>query len=432
MTTKKKIRCPYCQEEILLTDLHCPHCGEKTFISFAKIEIELTQIYAKEEKDDAAAVPEIGPEDKEIPQKNKIAPVKINFALKLFIIIVSFAILYMTITTIKQRNEIKKLIASAQQALRYNDCERALQIANFLLTKYPDSERGIELKHSIRNKYMKIAEEKLDGGYYKDAIHYFKKAQEIEYTEQAARLLEKSKTRLNIKKINSLWENEGIKKDYILLFSDALKLQLYGKRYKANKVLAYANFNTKHTIPSLNSSVNYWSSKFHIFLERFPDGNNLYIKNNKLVIETKKNNRSYWPKTRIKHGNFVVRFDMEYLSGHTYYGAGFWFRADQDQSKRFYTIFNKSGSYDVGYYDNNKGKWIDLKGWTSTNLFFHSPNSIGLMVINNYIQIYINGSYITTVYGIDNRKGTYVGFVVGTDHMKYAFDNFCMLSLKNL
>ena len=111
---------------------------------------------------------------------------------------------------------------------------------------------------------------------------------------------------------------------------------------------------------------------------------------------------------------------------------GFWFRADNNLSKRYYFIIS-ADAYSIGYYDNHLEKWIDLKDWTYSSLIkSNSSNIMELALIDDYITAFINGKYLTTIHGIKNLTGNYCGFVVGTGHMRYGIDDFCMVSLKKM
>jgi len=336
------------------------------------------------------------------------------------------------LSTIKNKFAwIDNKVLLAQKAIDRNDYNEALKITDSILDKYPHNEKAEKLKDIIRKRFIWIGNRKFGNGYYKEAIFYYKKAQSIKFLKEDTKYIKQAEESLKIKKIEQLWAKNGVKKRFIALFSDKIKSEMYGIRFIADRLLGYADFNISKIRPSSNNSIceKYGCLGFYMNLERSLHGNNLYINKNKLIIETRKKGWSFWPKIKLPHRNFIVRFKLEYLSGEKDSGAGFWFRAFDDLSKRYEVIFNASYpyQYNVGYYDNNKNTWINIKDWT---FYYDKPRTIELAVLYDYVQIYINGKYVTTVHGIANKEGTCLGFVVGTDHMKYAFDDFCILSIK--
>ena len=244
----------------------------------------------------------------------------------------------------------------------------------------------------------------------------FKALERAERAEQE-RLIAEQQAR----EIKARLESDQLLARGISFFNKVVLDKVKSLGYRISKILLLDEFNSNSSgWPLVNSS------------QRF-----FQIENGRLYMENNKKNTSYWKDIYLPHRNILVRFDLRYESGYKKASAGIYFRFTTfNNDYRYYISVDAAepgGYYKIGYYDSKhdyKDKWIELEDWSKTDAIQLNKNNVVEAIIEeSNIYLYINGQYMTHVPGIENLSGSYIGFVVGWDSIKYSFDNLVVAEL---
>ena len=119
---------------------------------------------------------------------------------------------------------------------------------------------------------------------------------------------------------------------------------------------------------------------------------------------------------------FEFGCDTEYVGPHSKgnYPFGLTFSGrDFGGLKRYLFGINDRGQYCFSKHVNSK--WIDIVNWTSSSVAQTGRNRLGVRVVNNTFELFINGSKVRTVTGQDRYSG-YVGMFLHPSQ-KVRFSN---------
>ncbi|MGZ3938044.1 MAG: hypothetical protein ACXVLT_05010 [Flavisolibacter sp.] len=198
-----------------------------------------------------------------------------------------------------------------------------------------------------------------------------------------------------------------------------------------------------------SSPVNYSSSSDILFKEDFQTSDNNWYSNytfkdsNYIYISTLDDpaNHFYLFRNRKKGGgNFIVPIPYNYIPNANYsieisakhfdgedqYGYGIKFGAS-DWNNCYSLNITNNGYYRVSKIDN--GQYKEIVAWTKSSSLYQGSNSnkLQVRVYYDYIDIYINGQYMTRVNDF-RRYGNYAGLEVYNDQTIY-FDDLVIRKL---